>query len=214
MFPNGLFTLSRNAIDAATYLFDADARTHWRNKLRVEDKFVIGHVGRLAPPKNHDFLLRVFLQIRKTHPNSVLMLIGDGELEAAVRAKADQLGISDSVLFMGRQSNVGELMSAMDLFVLPSLYEGLGIVLVEAQCNGLPCVVSQEAYNEEVTVYPDLLSVLPLSCGAEKWANHILSKDRNLDRNVDLSLLGTSGYDMKTEIKKLEELYLQAEKGT
>ena len=214
MFSDGPLMLSRHAIDVVSYQFDAGARNKLRRELHIEDNFVIGHVGRLATQKNHGFLLKTFMRIKRQRSNSVLMLIGDGELETAIRAKAEQLGIADSVLFMGRQSNVGELMSAMDMFVLPSLYEGLGIVIVEAQCNGLPCVVSQEAYNEEVSVYPELLSVLPLSCGAEAWANHILDKTSSeIDRNVDLSMLRDCGYDMKTEITKLEELYLQAEKG-
>ncbi len=214
MFPNVPFVLSRNAINVSSYRFDADARDRLRAELHLENKFIIGHVGRLSAQKNHEFLLKTFMHTRKYDTNCVLMLIGDGELEPAIRAKAEQLGIADSILFMGRRSNVGELMSAMDIFVLPSLYEGLGIVLVEAQCNGLPCVVSQEAYNEEVNVYPDRVSVLPLSCGAEAWAAHILSKSSiQVNRNVDLDILRNCGYDMKTEITKLEELYLQAEKG-
>lgn len=214
MFPKIAFQLCRNAIDVAAYHFNADTRDCLRSKLRIEDKFVLGHVGRLATQKNHEFLLKVFSVVKRTQSNSVLMLVGDGELETSIKMQAAQLGIADSVLFMGRQSNVGELMSAMDMFVLPSLYEGLGIVLVEAQCNGLPCVVSQEAYNEEVNIYPELLSVMPLSCDTKEWADLILSKTAiAADRNVDLQILQDCGYDMKTEIKKLEALYLQAEKG-
>ncbi len=214
MFADHAFTLSRNAIDVDSYRFVAEVRTKTRKNLGIENKFVVGHVGRFAAPKNHAFLLNVFAEMKRDCPESILMLIGDGELETTIKAKAEQLGIADSILFMGRRSNVGELMSAMDIFVLPSLYEGLGIVLVEAQCNGLPCVVSQEAYNEEVNVYPDRVSVLPLSCGAEAWAAHILSKASiQVNRNVDLDILRECGYDMKTEITKLEELYLQAEKG-
>lgn len=214
MFPKIPFQLSRNAIDVATYRFDADTRHRLRSELCIEDTFVIGHVGRLTTQKNHEFLFKAFAAVKRARANSVLMLIGDGELETSIKAQAEQLGITDSILFMGRQSNIGELMSAMDMFVLPSLYEGLGIVLVEAQCNGLPCIVSQEAYNEEVKIYPELLSVLPLSRGAKEWSDLILSKTAiTTDRNVDLSILRDCGYDMKTEIKKMEALYLQAEKG-
>lgn len=214
MFADHAFSLSQNAIDVDSYRFDSEVRTKIRKGLGIENKFVVGHVGRFAVPKNHEFLLNVFAEMKRDCPESILMLVGDGELETSIKAQAEQLGVADSVLFMGRRSNVGELMSAMDMFVLPSLYEGLGIVLVEAQCNGLPCVVSQEAYNEEVNVYPDRVSVLPLSRGAEAWADHILSKSSiEVNRNVDLDILQDRGYDMKAEIKKLEELYLQAEKG-
>lgn len=215
MFAEHPFALLRNAINADIYRFRTEVRMKIRKSLGLDNKYVIGHIGRFAAPKNHEFLLNVFAEVHQKQPNAILMLIGDGELEANFKAKAAQLGIAESVLFMDRQSNVGEWMSAMDLFVLPSLYEGLGIVLVEAQCNGLPCVVSQEAYNEEVAIYPNQLSVLPLSRGAEAWANHILDKAAAaLDRNVDLSVLQACGYDMKTEITKLEKLYLQAEKGS
>ena len=214
MFQNTPFLLSRNAIDMISYQFDENARRQKRIDLHVEDKFVIGHVGRFATQKNHEFLLQTFLEIKRRQTNSALMLVGDGELENDIKAKAEQLGLADSVLFMGRCTNVGELMSAMDVFVLPSHYEGLGIVLVEAQCNGMQCVVSQEAYNEEVKVYPESLSVLPLSCGAKKWADLILEKAAtSTNRNVDLSVLQDCGYDMQVEVKKLEELYLRAEKG-
>ena len=214
MFGNHPFILSKNVINVDFYRYDAEIRTKMRESLRVDDKLVIGHVGRFATPKNHEFLLKVFLEAKKKRPDVVLMLIGDGELETDIKAKANLLGIANSILFMGRKSNIGELLSAMDIFVLPSLYEGGPIVLAEAQCNGLPCIVSLEAYNEEIKIYPQLLSVLSLSCDAEKWANFILSKaEISVDRNVDLSILQSREYDMKTEIKKLEELYLQSEKG-
>lgn len=213
MFTDHPFLLFRNAINKDTHRFDNTIRNKVRKELSLENKFVVGHVGRLATQKNHEFLLKVFSEINSAYPESVLMLIGDGELETDVIAQAKKLGILDSILFMGRQTNVGELMSAMDVFVLPSLYEGLGIVLVEAQCNGLPCVVSKEAYNAEVTVFPDLLTVLPLSYGAKKWADYIMRKSTiALDRNVDLRILQDCGYDMKSEVKKLEALYLQTEK--
>lgn len=213
MFADHPFVLSRNAINVDTYRFDDNIRRMIRKEFALENKFVVGHVGRFATPKNHEFLLSLFIEIKHTRPDSVLMLIGDGDLETVVKCQAKKLSIADSILFMGRRTNVGELMSAMDVFVLPSLYEGLGIVLVEAQCNGLPCIVSQEAYNEEVTVFPDLLTVLPLSCGAKNWADHILrTSEVSVNRNINLSILQDCGYDIRTEIKKLEELYLQAEK--
>lgn len=214
MFADCSYGILHNAIDMEAYRFDSEARQEIRTAYGLGDKCVIGHVGRFVSQKNHSFLLESFKFFKNHCLNSVLMLVGDGELEPEVKAKAEALGLTDSVLFLGRRSDVGRLMSAMDLFVLPSVYEGLGIVLVEAQCSGLPCVVSEEAYNGEVEVYPELMSVLPLSDGPEKWAAHIYQKARNTaERNVDLETLRNCGYDMKTEIACLEELYLQAEKG-
>lgn len=214
MFDDTPFVLSRNAITPKSKQYTAFARVKLRKDLGIREKLVVGHVGRFVNAKNHEFLLNLFVELKLKNPNSILMLVGDGDLEQEIKCKAQQLGIADSVIFAGRQSNIGEWMSAMDVFVLPSLYEGLGIVLVEAQCNGLPCIVSQEAYNEEVNVYPGLLSVLPLSCGAEKWADCVLQKaSAPVNRDVDLRILRNCGYDMETEITKLEALYLAAGKG-
>lgn len=210
MFGDRPYRICHNAIDMAAHQFDPEERQAIRAAYGLEEKFVLGHVGRFTAVKNHGFLLETFQVFKRRCSNGVLMLIGDGEMEPEVKAKAEALGIADSVLFLGRRSDVGRLMSAMDLFVLPSVYEGLGIVLVEAQCNGLPCVVSEEACNREVEVYPELLSVLPLSVGPEKWTEHLYQKKRNVvDRNVAPETLRNCGYDMKTEIACLEELYLK-----
>ena len=214
MYPNTEFSVLHNAVRTDAFLFDSNARAEIRNELGIDGKFVLGHIGRFSLPKNHDFLLDIFSEVKKRRPDSVLLLVGEGTLEAKVREKVRQLELDDSVLFIGRQMDIGRWLSAMDLFVLPSLYEGLGLVLVEAQCNGLFCVVSQEAYNEEVNIYADKLSVLPLCCGAEAWAEQILKKTAGaIDRGVDRVIMQDRGYDMKTEIAKLEEIYCQAVRG-
>lgn len=214
MYPNTEFAVLHNAVQTEKFLFDQNARTGMRKKLGIDDCLVLGHVGRFSLPKNHAFLLDVFFEVKKRQPDSVLMLVGNGALEAKVREKVQQLELVDSVLFIGKQTNIGRWLSAMDMFVLPSLYEGLAIALVEAQCNGIPCVVSQEAYNEEVNIYADKLSVLPLSCGAEVWAEQILKKMAGtMNRGVDTAIMQDRGYDMKTEIAKLEEIYCQAVRG-
>lgn len=214
MFPKTDFHVIHNAIDAGSYRFDSESRHRVRREYGLDGKVVVGHIGRFVLQKNHSFLLNTFRLFREQCPNAVLMLVGDGELEETVKTQAKELGILDAVLFLGRQSNVGEWLSAMDVFVLPSVYEGLGLVLLEAQCNGLPCVVSEEAYHEEVNIYPQLLTVLPLT-GAEKvWAEHMQKICREeRDRNVDLNVLRECGYDMKTEIASLEALYLQTKEG-
>lgn len=213
MFGKKRFELARNAISVNQYQFDPKARQEMRKKYHLENKFVIGHVGRFASPKNHVFLLEIFKIIVNQKPNSVLMLVGDGELEEGVKLKAEELGIIDYILFMGRRNDVERAMSSMDLFVLPSIYEGLGNVLIEAQINGLPCVVSEEAYNEEVKLF-DTLSKLSLDKGAMIWANHILEKSKSLSkREFDCEVLANTGYDIKTEVIKLEKLYLQNEEG-
>lgn len=213
MFGNDDFTIIRNAVDVQNYQFDEKARELIRKELNLEDKFVIGHVGRFASPKNHMFLLDVFKRLKEKKSESVLVLVGEGELENAVRVRAEELGLMDFVYFLGKRSDIGRIMSAMDLFLLPSIYEGLGNVLIEAQMNGLHCFVSQEAYNEEVQFLPNLIS-LSLKEGPEAWAEHIVSNtalDNN--RHVCNETIENSGYDMRMEVLQLEKIYLQEKAG-
>ena len=209
MFGDELFQVIPNAICMEDYRFDPQARQEIRKEYALKDRFVLGHVGRFASPKNHMFLLEVFKAVLSRKEGSVLLLVGEGELEKEIRAKAETLGISEAVRFVQGRSDIGALMSAMDLFVLPSLYEGLGIVLIEAQVSGLPCIVSKEAYHEEVEIFPTL-SKLSLNEGAETWAEQIVQASGRLpQRRLEDSVLAATGYDMKTEIKYLEKLYLQ-----
>ncbi len=208
MYQDNSFQIIHNAVEMGNFLFDEAARPAVRNELRIGDKLVLGHVGRFSTQKNHLFLLDIFEEVKKLHNDSVLMLVGDGELREAVEEKAKAMGIYDSVLFMGRRNDVGKLMSAMDLFVLPSLYEGLGNVLVEAQFNGLRCVVSEEAYNEEVQISSDLFRV-SLKSGADLWAKQILAWGAaSKDRQVDEPTLRASGYNILDVTASLEKIYL------
>lgn len=207
------YELMKNAVNTEAFRFDPAARKSLRKEYGIGDRYVIGHVGRFATPKNHAFLLEIFREFRGSHPDSVLMLVGDGELEESIRNKGAELGILDSILFMGRRSDIGQLMSAMDMFVLPSLYEGLGIVLVEAQLNGLPCIVSDEAFNDEVAIIPHI-SRLSLNKDASAWAALMHEKSMlTQQRHISASFAQQSGYDMATEIKRLEEFYLHEAKG-
>ena len=210
MFGNDRYEILRNAVNFETCRFDSDARNAIRQTYGIENKFVVGHIGRFVEAKNHLFLLEAFSEFRKQRPDSVLMLVGDGELEETVREKASQMGLWDSVMFMGRRSDVGKLLSAMDLFVLPSRYEGLGIVLVEAQFSGLPCIVSEEAFQAEVEI-TDHIARVSLQNGTSAWTDQMqLASRPEPDRQIDDAFARSSGYDMCTEIKKLEAYYLQA----
>ena len=213
MFGGKAFQVMRNAISIEKYRFDPQARQEVRKTYGLENRLVLGHVGRFVSPKNHMFLLDVFKAVLSRNQDSVLMLVGEGELEQEIRGKAEKLGISESVRFVQGRSDIGALMSAMDLFVLPSAYEGLGIVLVEAQVSGLPCIVSEEAYHEEVQLF-STLSKLSLQKGAEAWAEQIVQISGHLpQRRMEDGVLSATGYDMKTEVKHLEKLYLQEEAG-
>lgn len=209
MYQNEPFQIIHNAIDTDRFLFDREARQSIRAELKIDNQLVVGHVGRFSAPKNHTFLLEIFAEIKKRRKDSVLMLVGDGELREAAEEKAKALGIFNSVLFLGRRSDVGKVMSAMDIFVLPSLYEGLGNVLVEAQICGLDCLVSQEAYNREVQISPNL-AALSLKDGAGPWAEKVLSMGSAPEnRQIDQAILQSSGYNICDVAATLQEIYLQ-----
>lgn len=137
-----------NAIDINKFVFNEKIRNDIRKNMNLENKFVIGHVGRFEPQKNHKFLINMFYEYQKNNKDSVLMLIGDGSLENDMKELVKKLNISNKVLFLGNIPNVNEMYNAMDVFVLPSLHEGLPVVGVEAQINGLTCLFSTNVTKE------------------------------------------------------------------
>ena len=141
-----------NAIQTKDYAFNEAVRNEIRKEYKLEDKYVIGHVGRFQYQKNHEFLVDVFNEYLKLDNNVVLMLIGQGEGEEAIRQKVADLGMTENVMFMGVRSDVNKLLQAMDIFVLPSHFEGLPLVLVEAQTAGLPCYASKDVITKESDV--------------------------------------------------------------
>lgn len=207
MFSGAPYQIVNNAIDAAAYTYDADKRGELRRQLVLADELVIGHVGNFTQPKNHPFLLEIFTALLKKEPNAVLLLVGGGEEMSQIREKAQKLGIAEHVHFLGVRSDVAGLMQAMDVFVFPSLYEGLGIALIEAQTAGLPCVVSDTIPHEAYLT--DLVDSESLSAPAEKWAEKILEK-RAIPRTDRRAEIATHGFDITTEAVKLQEFYLKA----
>ena len=178
-----------------------------RRHLGLADELVIGHVGRFNPQKNHSFLIDIFAALLKKEPNAVLLLVGGGEDMTKIQAKAQIMGIAEHVRFLGVRSDVADLMQAMDVFLFPSLYEGLGIALIEAQTAGLPCVVSDTIPHEAYLT--DLVDSESLSAPAEKWAEKILAK-RAIPRTDRRAEIAAHGFDITTEAVKLQEFYLKA----
>ncbi|NEG70847.1 glycosyltransferase [Bifidobacterium ramosum] len=211
-------TILRNAIDTARYRYDADVAATVRRELGVVDPatLVVGHVGRFFPQKNHTFLLDMFAVLRRRRPNSVLWLVGGGErddrLKHAMQAKAARLGIADAVRFLGIRDDVARLMQGMDVFVLPSLYEGLPVTMIEAQSAGLPCVIS-----ERVPVECDVtgrVRVASLADGPERWAESTLAQaginEGAAWRAGGVRMVADAGYDIVTNAKRLQDWYLDA----
>ena len=209
MFGTDDFTVVRNAIDVDEYAFDGIRRERTRRDLGVpEGTLVIGHVGRFMPQKNHTFILNVFAELLRLRPDTVLLLIGDGELRVEREKQAADLGISDSVKFLGVRSDVPDLMQAMDVFLMPSLYEGLPLVLVEAQAAGLPCVLS-----DSIPIDCDLdgSNVARLSLGDDlrEWAGVLIKQISHTERQLGARIVRQAGFDVADVAANLEEFYLR-----
>lgn len=202
------FIMLNNAIDAAVYSFDASKREEMRRQLDLTDELVVGHVGRFNPQKNHAFLLDIFAALLKKEPNAVLLLVGGGADMPKIQAKAQELGIAERVRFLGVRSDVADLMQAMDVFVFPSLYEGLPVTMVEAQASGLPCIISDKV-PPECILTEGLVNIMPLSASPEVWAEKILSM-RAVPRTDRHEEIAAHGFDITTEAVKLQEFYIKS----
>ena len=193
-----------NAIDTNRYLFDNQIRQSVRKELGLEGKFVVGFVGRLHNQKNPIRMLEIFKAVCDKEPLAHLILIGEGEERDAMAAKARELRIDEKVLFLGRRENVNELMMAMDVLLMPSLYEGLPVVIVEAQSSGLRCIISDKVPAPQLT---GRVSILSLETSDELWASEIVKGD-DFDRTKAQDMIIAGGYDISHEAKKLEQFYL------
>lgn len=198
-----------NAIAIGEFAFQQCLRDDQRKILKVGDKFVVGHVGRFSPPKNHFFLIEVFNALCKMKKNSVLLLVGGmgsaGEgIEKKLHKRINALGLQEKVYFLGTREHVGTLYQAMDVFLLPSLYEGLGIACIEAQCAGLPCIVSDRV-PKEIRIQENVI-FMSLDEAPEKWARAILENRR--ERKDGSRQVAVAGYDINMVAGGLEKAYL------
>ncbi|MBP3817753.1 MAG: glycosyltransferase family 1 protein [Butyrivibrio sp.] len=204
---NGKVRIINNAIDESYFSYSKTNRDKLRRELGISDEtIVIGHVGRMVPPKNHIFILDVFKSYHKKNNDSVLMLIGDGPLREKIRVKAKEIGIENRVYFLGHRNDVAACYSAMDLFVLPSLYEGLPVVAIEAQANGLPICMST-AITDEVIIADNAVR---LDLREDKWVLEMMRLIKR-ERNCTCSILHENNFSIQAEAKKLQDWYLMVE---
>ena len=200
------FLVLRNAIDTSLFSYDENKRSNIRTQLNIDHNYVIGHVGRFVPEKNHAFIINVFRTYLKINSNAVLLLVGAGPLKEQIAASVRD--IKDRVIFLGSRDDVYNWLLAMDVFLFPSLYEGLGIAVIEAQASGLPCVVSDKV--PKAASCTDLVSFLPLSDDAGKWADALNNcAARQTHRRDYINEVKHAGYDVKQTAKELEEFYLK-----
>ena len=203
-FDKGNVYILNNAIDVDKFKYDENVRKEIRKEIGIgKDTLVIGHVGRFVEQKNHRFLIDIFNEVHKENTNSILLLIGQGPLMAEIKDKVEKLGIEKSVIFLGQRNDVNRLYQAMDVFVLPSLFEGLPVSLIEAQTNGLPCVVS-EGVTEECRV-TELVTRLPLDVSL--WADKVIAASFVPRRGHGREVL-TAGYDVSVCAQRLCDIYL------
>lgn len=192
-----------NAIDINQFEFSYFKRNLYRKKIDLEDKFVLGHIGRFSEQKNHEFLIRVFFEVKKEIPNAVLLLVGDGELKEKIINQVNELGLSEDVFFLGIRSDIPELLMAMDVFVFPSLYEGMPNTVIEAQATGLPCVISN-TITEEVGI-TDLVEFLSIKAPSEQWLNKIsYIKEKLYKRKDTRDVFIERGYEIENVTRKFE----------
>ncbi|MCD7033139.1 glycosyltransferase family 1 protein [Metabacillus sp. GX 13764] len=203
LFNKEKFTVLNNAVDASRFRFKQENRVRIKKELGIEEGLVIGHVGRFNKQKNHKYLLEIFKEVNKRRKDSHLILVGEGHLQEEMKRKAVALGVAPNVHFLGVQKNIEEIMHAMDLFLFPSLFEGLPVVLIEAQAAGLKCVVS-----DTITKEADLTQRLVFKNIREnpsEWADHILSLD--YDHADTFKMIQKSGYDAAANARWLENFY-------
>ncbi len=208
------FIVLNNGIDTARFKFDESIREKVRAEFGIGPKTrLIGTVGRMDPQKNQLRLLDIFRKTLEIQPDCKLMIIGIGDLESEIRAKIAADGLSDKVILTGARSDVNELLMGFDVFAFPSIYEGLGIVLVEAQASGLHCVFT-DTIPKEVDLVPELLHRTSLSEPDAVWADRIVSVcGRKQDREACWRLIADKGYDIKSSAKRIQDFYLEVDKG-
>jgi len=203
------YTVIKNGIDVEKFKFDETIRKQYREKFNIEDKIVVGHVGRFEYQKNHEFIIDVFEEIVKLNKNVCLMLIGDGSLKQHIKEKVESKNLSDKVIFLDIRDDVEKILCAMDCFLFPSIFEGLGIAVIEAENSGLPVIASDRLTKEvEIT---ETIRKLSLDIEKKEWAQILLNqveKNKNNDRILQSEMVKKAGYDIKKVSKDLTNFYL------
>lgn len=196
------YTFIPNAVAAEKFRINEVRRQEVRQQLGIECKYVIGHIGRFHFQKNHEFLLQIFEKVYEKNKDAILLLIGAGELEQAIREQTKELQLDHVVRFLGVRHDIPDMMQAMDCFVLPSRFEGLPIVAVEAQAAGLPCVLARDGITKQVQI-TEYVTFLSLNQSAQEWAEVILSEEGQ--KEDTLEILTSSGFHIVESAKRMND---------
>lgn len=203
LYDDAPYTIINNGVDTDTYRYNPKTRATMRASLNLDGKCVLGHIGRFNFQKNHDFLLDVFSDVVKMEPTAHLLLVGDGELKAHIVSKIASLGLQDMVTLLGVRDDIPNILQAIDHFIMPSLFEGLPFVLVEAQATGLQCFAATTIDSQSEIIEP--FHFLPLDC-AKSWAQAIVDH-REYERVDTQAVLKAKGFDVVENVLTLEHYY-------
>ena len=205
MFGCDRFHVMNNAIDAVAYAVNMKTAAEIRKELEISgDAFVVGHVGRFAPPKNHKFIVRIFAEVVKVKPDAFLLFVGDGDLRKETEELTVDLGIRNRVIFAGMRTDVNRVLQAMDVFLFPSTYEGLPLSIIEAQAAGIPCLISEKVPIE--CRKTDLVRQLSLQESPDIWKDAVIAAGEMLKRDTSGEII-KAGFDIASSAKWLEDFY-------
>ena len=208
-YNSGNVKIINNAIDLDRFKFNSSNRNLFRKELHISDEILIGNVARLSKQKNQIYSLKIIKKLLDEKINAKLVLIGNGEDEELLKKEAKKLRVDSSTLFLGIRSDVNRLLSGLDIFILPSLYEGLPVVLAEVQASGLNCLVSNTVTDEiKVT---DNIYYLPLNDDCANWVNYIkkICKQKKYDRIKNYNNMKGGKYDIKCQSEELYKYYYE-----
>lgn len=204
---NKEYTIINNGVDIQKFKFNNEIRKEYRDKLNLSNNFVIGHIGHFSYQKNHEYLLEIFKEVYNMNSNARLLLIGDGILRSSIEEKIKNLKLEKVVVLLGKRNDTDKLIQAMDLFVFPSRFEGLPVVLIETQVAGLKSIVSDNITKEcKIT---DKIKYLSLEDDVNVWKNEVLKCNKVYNREDIIDLMDNSQFNIKNEVKKLEDMYLK-----
>lgn len=203
-----------NAIDTRKFRFNAEIRKNKRLEFHFDEKeIVLGNIGRLTTQKNQQFLIKIFSLFHEKYPNSKLLIIGDGEHKNMLLKTGRTLGVDQSIIFAGIRKDIPELLQAMDVFVFPSLYEGLPVTVVEAQATGLPCLISNTVTTEVKVL--ETTKFLPINQGEEIWLHEIEEMvKKKFDREYGAEAVKNAQYDINDTAKWLAQFYFSLSNST
>lgn len=203
---SGKIIIINNAIDSKRFIFNQEEREKFRKDLAIDSKFVIGHIGRFSEQKNHEYLIDIFKEINVIEKEAILLLVGDGELKQSIVDKVERLNLSKNVIFYGLTKDIPKVLWGMDIFILPSLFEGKPVVGIETQAAALKSYISDTI--TKTVKFSEYIEFLNIKDSPKLWAKEILKhKSKYLRKNMQETII-ENGYDISYVAKKMEEIYI------